>query len=230
MASATSNSVSGQPVGLAFDAWMSSDCNGYHKVFSYQLLDSAGAILKSGTGEVTSDSNSGHDQEFAGSAEPIASANNDTYRLQISVSSSCLWYENPAASLSATTSATAPPAADASGTYSGGGGWHTVAVVSPGYSGGTDIFGDYEGWLSSDCNGQHKIFSWQVVDGLGGTVSAGSAEGTADSSDGHSTSFYDTFEQTVVANDWYALQIRVSSTCAFYTNPVPTLSLGIRVQ
>jgi PKD repeat protein len=119
--------------------------------------------------------------------------------------------------------APAAPSADASGAYTGSSAWHTVAVASTASPAGASVSGSFGGWESSNCSGQHKYFYWQVIDAFYTVLASGTTEGTADNTSGLDRAFSGTFSQTTpAANEWYALQVSIASTCAFYTAPAGT--------
>jgi hypothetical protein len=121
---ATSSIASGHGVSLAYDAWVSANINGTAKNFSWRILNAADTVVASGgpLNDTVTDSVSGHDFEIHGSTPITAIANNDTYHLQISLDAPTLWYETPAATLTATPAAvvTPPLAAPASGAMNPG--------------------------------------------------------------------------------------------------------------
>ena len=223
LASAATATAAGAPLELTYDAWVSSDCSGWHKVFSYQLLDSADTVLVSGRAETTADTSSGHTLEFTATPLRIdAAVSRDTYRFQVSVSSPCDWQSSPAAALSATAiSANAGPPAvpDLSGSYTGGGVWHTVAVTATTQARAATVSGSFSGQTSSNCQGQDKVFQWRLTDSLGFVLTSGQAQVGADSTSAHDLAFAGTFAQTTpLANEWYALELRVGSSCLFQTS------------
>lgn len=123
-----------------------------------------------------------------------------------------------------------PPVPDTSGTYSGSGVWHIVAVAASALAAGATVSGSYDGWVSSNCQNQHKVFYWQVVDAYGSVFASGQGEDGHDdpSLGGHDLEFNGSVSGTApVDGDWYALQIKVSSSCDFQTDPSlpPMLSI-----
>jgi hypothetical protein len=226
LAVAPTTIAEGAAVDISYDLWVSSDCNGHDKVFSYQLVDSTGTVLASGVQRVGSDTSSGHDLELAAPPTLYTSArSNDSYRIQVSVGSPCYWYASPAAALTAAAINGAGPV-DPNGTYSGSGAWHTIAAATVSDPLGTSISGSFEGWVSSDCRDQHKIFDWVVLDTLGYVLASGRQESGSDTASGHNLYFSGTFGQTTpIGTDRYALLLRISSSCDFEASPLPSISV-----
>ena len=109
LAFSAADNLAGETITASFDIWLSSDCPGEDKIFSWNFY--AGAVaMQSGSVEETVDSTSGDTLHLTGTYSAIAGADDVFVYLLVSISSSCMFYSTtPDAALTLVISATPTP-------------------------------------------------------------------------------------------------------------------------
>jgi hypothetical protein len=109
LAFSAADNLAGETITASFDIWLSSDCPGENKIFSWNFY--AGAVaMQSGSVEETIDSTSGDTLHLTGTYSAIAGADDVFVYLLVSISSSCMFYSTtPDAAVTIVVSATPTP-------------------------------------------------------------------------------------------------------------------------